>query len=201
MQLLGRAVVVEHHIGGLYAVGVGDLLGNAPAHVGLVEARGHRALDAQVQRRQHGHDHVGVVGQRRLAVLEHRVFHHHGVVPSPLALGQPVGVGVFDARHGDAVQLARVGGAHERLGRKRGADDFPVLVEDVRAERLGQLLLHGVPHEHVVPHLVEVDVGQALVNERLAGRGLAGAHAAYDEQLLHTRTSSIAPPPSTVAPR
>ena len=34
--------------------------------------------------------------------------------------------------------------------------------------------------------LVEVDVRDSLLGQNLAGRRLAGAHAADDEQLLHT---------------
>ena len=118
-----------------------------------------------------------------------------------LQLVDDLGVGVLDAWQRDAVERARVIGAHERLRGERAAHDLAVLVEHVVTERLAQLLLHDVPLEDLMPHRIQIDVRQALVHERLACGGLAGAHAADDEQLLHACvTSSITPPPKTVAP-
>ena len=122
-------------------------------------------------------------------------------MPLALELGHAIGERLLDARERDAVELAGLSRIHERLGRKRATDDLAVGSQDVRAERLDQLPFHRVPQKHVVPHLVKIDMGKALVDERLARGRLAGAHAADDEQLLHAcSTSSIMPPPSTVSP-
>lgn len=54
-------------------------------------------------------------------------------------------------------------GRREGLGGQGAAHHFPVLVEDVVAERAAQVVLHRIPHEHLVPHLIEIDPSQALV--------------------------------------
>ena len=118
----------------------------------------------------------------------------------PLEHAESVGVGLFDARHANAVQLARVSGAQKRLRRQRGAIDLAVFAQDIGTERVDKLLAHRSPAKHVVSHFVKIDVGKALVNERLASRRFSRAHSADNEQFLHARTSSIMPPPKTVAP-
>ena len=103
------------------------------------------------------------------------MLHHDGLVAFSLQLGHAVGERLFDARQRDAVELARLGRTHERLGSQRAAVDLAVGSQDVLAERFHELGLHRVPQKDVVAHLVEIDVRQTLLDQRLAGRGLAGS--------------------------
>ena len=185
IQLFLGAVVAEHNVGFLDALGIGNLLGNATANIVLGPACGNSALKTNIERRQNTNDDVGGIAHRRCAILVHRILDNHGLAAFALQLVQSLDEQLLDARHGNTVELTRLSRAFECLACKGRTADFAVRIEDISSESAEQIGFHRLPHKNVMADLIEVKPVQTLIDKGLACGRFSGTHPADDEDCEH----------------
>ena len=137
---------MEHHVGHLDALGVGDLPRDTALDVFLIPPRRYGALDTHVERSEHRDDAIGIGSKRNAPVLECGVFDNDRFA-FLRKIVDAVGESLFDTGHRDAVEQARLNLVDKRLCGERGAVDLAFGVEDILAERLDQIGLRASePH-------------------------------------------------------